>query len=101
MDLPIIGQIIKKLRKEQNLSLPKLEKLSGVSDSYISEIESGKKNPSIEKLNQIAEGLDTDIFQILGYSDKSHKHNPIAKKVAELPAKQQLLIEELIKNFKK
>lgn len=57
-DLRIIfGTKLRQLRYAKNLSLKQLSEKSGLSISYISEIESGKKYPKPEKMIQVARGL--------------------------------------------
>lgn len=61
-----IGNKIRKLRKEKNLTLEELSKKTGLSLSYISLIERGLKNPSLKALEKIAEcfGINPAIFFI-------------------------------------
>ncbi|WP_338659668.1 helix-turn-helix domain-containing protein [Paraclostridium sordellii] len=58
--------IIKKLRKEKNLSQQELGEKLGVSGAYIQQIESNKKNPSMKTLNRIAEALEIPTFMLTG-----------------------------------
>ena len=61
----MIGTKIKKQRKKKGFSLKKLSELSGVSDSIISDIETGKvKNPGIMTILKIAKGLEVDIAEL-------------------------------------
>lgn len=53
----ILGLKIKQLRIEKNLSLNDLAEKSGLSVSYLNEIEKGKKYPKAEKIAQLAESL--------------------------------------------
>lgn len=52
--------IIKKLRKELNLSQQELGNKLGVSGSYIQQLETNKKNPSIKTLSKIAVALNIE-----------------------------------------
>lgn len=54
----MIGVILRKLRKQKGFSLREFAKLSGLSHSFISDIENGRCNPSIESLHKIADALD-------------------------------------------
>lgn len=51
---------VKKARKAKNISQANLVQKTGLSQSYISELESNPKakNPTIKILNQIAKALD-------------------------------------------
>ncbi len=53
----IFGLKLKQLRQERNLSLTDLSAKSGLSISYLNEIESGKKYPKADKIASLAEVL--------------------------------------------
>ena len=53
----IFGLKLKQLRQERNLSLSELAVKSGVSISYLNEIESGKKYPKTDKIAILSDAL--------------------------------------------
>ncbi len=53
----IVGQNIKKLRIEKNISQEKLAELAQIDRTYSQSIESGKRNFSIEVLMKISTAL--------------------------------------------
>ena len=55
----LLGKRIKEERKKRGLTQEKLAELSGVSNTFISFIESGNKNASLKTIKKIA-----DVFQI-------------------------------------
>ncbi len=55
----ILGLKVKSLRQRRDLSLTDLAKKSGMSVSYLSEIESGRKFPKPEKVIRLADALGT------------------------------------------
>ncbi|MFH1422135.1 MAG: helix-turn-helix transcriptional regulator [Planctomycetota bacterium] len=57
--LQLLGGRIKEERKKRGLTQEKLAELSGVSNTFISFIESGNKNASLKTIKKIA-----DVFQI-------------------------------------
>ncbi|MDK1716394.1 helix-turn-helix domain-containing protein [Dellaglioa algida] len=59
------GERIKKLRKDRGLTQSELAKEIGISRSYMSEIESDKRNMSIKTLTKIATGLDISLSFLL------------------------------------
>ena len=60
------GEKIKEARKLKKISQKELAELSGLSISYIQQIESGKKNnPSLEALTAIADVLQLSIYQLI------------------------------------
>ena len=54
----IFGLKLKQVRLKRNLSLFGLSKLSGLSKSYLNEIEKGKKYPKTDKIALLAEKLE-------------------------------------------
>jgi transcriptional regulator with XRE-family HTH domain len=66
-----IGENLKKIRKNRNLTMDVLSKESDVSKSMISEIERGIRNPSITTLWKIANALKTPLNYFLKEDDLS------------------------------
>ncbi len=54
----ILGLKLSQLRRERNFPLKRLASLSGLSVSYLNEIEKGKKYPKPEKIFALAEALE-------------------------------------------
>lgn len=65
------GQKVKTLREEKKLSIEQLANISNVDRNYISDIEKGKRNISIEIIEKVITGLETDLATF--FSDKSFK----------------------------
>jgi len=61
----IFGLKLKQIRTEKNLSLFGLSKLSGLSKSYLNEIENGKKYPKPDKIAILSEKLDIPYDQMV------------------------------------
>lgn len=63
-----IGGKIRQLRKEQGLTQVQVSQLSGVSQSAISDIESGRvtKLPNIDTVGKIASALGCTVAELLG-----------------------------------
>ena len=61
----IFGLKLKQIRTERNLSLFGLSKLSGLSKSYLNEIENGKKYPKPDKIAILSEKLDMPYDQMV------------------------------------
>ncbi len=61
----IFGIKIKKLRSDLRLSLQQLSKKSGISISYLNEIENGKKYPKTDKINELSKALNTSYDQLV------------------------------------
>ncbi|MFS0783745.1 helix-turn-helix domain-containing protein [Bacillus sp. 1P06AnD] len=63
----MIGERIKKCRKKRHLTLNQLADQTGISKSYLSNIERGlQQNPSLNVLSKIAASLDVKVEDLLG-----------------------------------
>lgn len=75
MDAVFFGNYIRDLRKSKKLSIRKLEQLSGVSNSYISQIERGERGiPHPEILKKLSDPLQTSYTELMyaaGYVDEA------------------------------
>jgi transcriptional regulator with XRE-family HTH domain len=68
-----LGNSLRELRKRKNLSLRDIEKESGVSGSYLSQVEQGKRHPSADLLRKIALTYGASVRELLvmaGYLDE-------------------------------
>ena len=61
----IFGIKVKKLRSDMRLSLQQLSQKSGISVSYLNEIENGKKYPKTDKINELSKALNTSYDQLV------------------------------------
>lgn len=64
-----IGYVLKLLRIAREMSSKELSIEMGVSQSYISEIESNKKKPSMEMLSKYSEALNVKKSTILYFNE--------------------------------
>lgn len=63
-----VGQRIRALREESNLTQEQLALMTGVGRSYLAKVETGKRNATIDFLEKITIGLGTtlgDLFENL------------------------------------
>ncbi len=59
-----LGMRIRYLRKQKNISQLDLSIESDVNRNYISDLEKGRRNPTILVLNKIAIALNTDLSNL-------------------------------------
>jgi XRE family transcriptional regulator, fatty acid utilization regulator len=71
----IFGFKVKYLRQQLNASLEELAERSGLSKSYLHDIEKGKKYPKLEKINALAQALGVD-YDFLVSTRASKKLQP-------------------------
>ena len=66
-----IGDKVKILRLEKDITIEYLANISDVDRNYISDIEKGKRNVSVEILEKIVVALETDLATF--FKDKRFK----------------------------
>ena len=64
----IFGMKLRSFRQEKGFGLKQLAALTGLSASYINEIEKGKKYPKAEKIMMLAEGLGVEYDDLVSIS---------------------------------
>jgi transcriptional regulator with XRE-family HTH domain len=64
MALPI-GSTIRAIRKDRGLTLNEVSRRVPTPKSYLSEIEAGRKTPSIPMLESISNALDLETSELL------------------------------------
>ncbi len=64
--MKIIGVNIKRLREEKRITLRTLAKSVNISPSFLSQIETGKAQPSLETLKNIANSLSSTVGNLIG-----------------------------------
>ncbi|MFK7936349.1 MAG: helix-turn-helix domain-containing protein [Saprospiraceae bacterium] len=84
----ILGFKVKHLRQQLGLSYQELATKTGLSTSYINDIERGKKYPKPAKLTQLGKGLEVD-YNFLVSTKKKKKLQPVI----------DLLHSDFFKNF--
>ncbi|QWI48286.1 helix-turn-helix domain-containing protein [Bacillus mycoides] len=62
--IKVLGERIRFLRKEQNLSQERLGELSDIHTNHIGAIERGEKNVTIESLAKITRGLGITLEEL-------------------------------------
>ncbi|WP_174870025.1 helix-turn-helix domain-containing protein [Pectobacterium polaris] len=65
----LLGQRVKTLRLQAGLSQEAFAEKCGLDRTYISGIERGIRNPTLEILHIIANGLHTTLNQLFTFSD--------------------------------
>jgi len=60
-----LGNRIRALRQERGWTQVEMAEMLGVDRSYLSEIETGKKDPSLRVLKTIADGFGLSLSQLL------------------------------------
>ena len=64
-DTVVLGKRVRHLRVERGLTLAALGKSVGRGAPYLSQVENGKRTPTLDVLSALAEALDTDVPALL------------------------------------
>lgn len=73
VNFKLIGKRIQEVRKQQEMTQAELAALADMSDSYISYIETAKKQASLESLVRISNALGITVDELLS---GNQLHNP-------------------------
>lgn len=65
MKLVELGEVVRKLRLQRNLTVRDLAEKTNLSYAYISQIENGKRTPTIETLDKLAKALGVTIQYLI------------------------------------
>lgn len=61
----IVGRNVRTVREGRAITQEKLAELSGFSQQYISDLERGRRNPTIVSLFELAQALDATPVELL------------------------------------
>lgn len=88
MDKEAFGKRIRKIRKENGLSVIALAKQIGVSASHLREIENGNKLPSLQVFVKLVEVLDVMADELLSTNSRvadAIAVNSLTRRMRDLP----------------
>ena len=60
----MLGERLRMIRKEKNLSQAEMESRTGLLRSYVSRIENGHTVPSVDTLEKIAKAMEIPLYQL-------------------------------------
>ncbi|MCU1783713.1 helix-turn-helix domain-containing protein [Pseudomonas sp. 13B_2.1_Bac1] len=72
----MLNKALKLIRSYYDISQTELSSQLGISNSHLSEIESGKKQPSIELLRKYSSNFDIPLSSILFFSEQLDSQKP-------------------------
>lgn len=71
--LPGLGQVLRALRKERDLSQEQLSLHTGIHRNYIGGIERGERSPSVEAVAALAEALEIPLADLFKQAERLSK----------------------------
>jgi len=60
-----IGEKLKFLRNKKDYTLKQLAQITGISISFISDIENGRRKPGLDNLKKLAAGLSVSAYELI------------------------------------
>lgn len=88
-----LGEKIKQLRTEAELTQPELAVNAGIEQSYLSKLENEKASPSFDIISKIAQALDTEAMAVINSLDATY----VKEKLSHLPEVAARYAEERMK----
>jgi transcriptional regulator with XRE-family HTH domain len=70
----VIGERLRDLREEKNMSQGEIEKRTGLLRCYISRVENGHTVPSVDTLEKLARALEIPTYRL--FTDDGHVKKP-------------------------
>lgn len=93
----LLGARIKELRVERGLSQERLAELMGANVTYVSSVERGRENPTLDFLLKVADALHVDLADLAAFAWLRMNERDLRKKLramidkADLDALRELL----------
>lgn len=84
-----VGARLREARTQKRLSLRSLAQALGVSASLISQVETGKTQPSVQTLYAMATHLDLSLDELLGVAAGAGRANAVTDRVEHTPVNVQ------------
>jgi transcriptional regulator with XRE-family HTH domain len=72
-----IGKKLLLIRKSKKISQAELSLLSGISQSYISDLETEKKTPTLNVIAKLANGLNCSVLDLIEIEKQTGKEKEI------------------------
>lgn len=99
-----VGIKVRNFREKLNMSRSDFSKVTGISASYLSEIERGIKNPTIEILQKICTAFDVTLSELLEETPSSPMKpevKEISKTLSNFSTEDIKLLNEFLKSVSK
>ena len=92
-----IGKRISFFRNTKQYSVNRLATMAGISQSYLRDVELGKKNPTVEVLSYVCEALDISLRDFFDDSLELHlRHDPLLARIYQMSPKQRAALLQFL-----
>lgn len=79
-----VGDRIRTIRKHRGLTQESLAEKTGLQNTYISDVERGDRNISLETLEKIVQALEVEAVDVFQFSQQSDKKQQMIQTLKEL-----------------
>jgi transcriptional regulator with XRE-family HTH domain len=80
----LIGSRIKQLRRTQKYSQEKLAEIAGINSKYLSSIERGAENPTLDLFIKLAQALKVDLRELFEIDNESINPKMVRRRLKAL-----------------
>lgn len=91
-----VGERIKILRTKKGITVNKLANLAGISQSYLRDIELGKKQPTVEYLSYICDALGISLER---FFSECNENRSLTEEIEKLNSEQKKTLLAFIKTI--
>ncbi|MGE3365687.1 MAG: helix-turn-helix domain-containing protein [Rhizobiaceae bacterium] len=78
----VFGLNVQRLRRERKLSQEQLSLISGRTRGYLSSVEAGRRNATLDTLEILAEALDVEPHALITPHKPDRRTGPTAKRIS-------------------
>ena len=82
----LLGQRIKSLRKMRGYTQEQLAEIIDINPKYLSSVERGEENPTLDLFLRLAKGLKVDLYEIFQFEHEGKAPQRLRKKLETLVA---------------
>lgn len=95
-----VGNRIKELREQSGLTTNGLATKAGIAQSYLRDVELGKKNPTIEMVGLICDAMNISVYSFFNSSEfKDTSDDEIIPYIYKLTSTQKKQLLEFLKTI--
>ena len=92
-----IGKRISFFRNAKQYSVNRLATMAGISQSYLRDVELGKRNPTVEVLSYVCEALDISLRDFFDDSLELHlRQDPLLARIYQMSPKQRAALLQFL-----
>lgn len=80
----LVGRRIQTLRKGRGLSQEQLAEQARMSPKYLSRVETGRENPTLDILLRLSQGLRVEPYELLQFAHEEERSQQLRKRLEHL-----------------